>query len=355
VIRVLLLDRYSETIDGYLQMWARKLRGQVGSVAYESLFPRDVIEGSAFIFSDLERLKNAEYQRAGDLAKIMESAGGRVLNKPPIALRRYALLRALHDSGHNPFNVYRPAEINDGVRFPVFIRRERSHSGALSPLLKNRDELNRALSALTESSPITDDFLIVEYVHTAGSADGLFRKYSVMRLDEAVIPRHILFSRDWVDKDADVVTEEGVIEEKQFLSNFPHGPQVREIFELAGINYGRIDYSLLNGKLVTWEINTNPRILPFPGKCDPRRMEGQAVSAAMIRQAFVELAKSSKPVTIHLAGYQRIVGWSGMSPARRLIYAASYFWKRVGGYRIGRRIIEGITSSIRLGMDQTSR
>jgi hypothetical protein len=351
VIRVLLLDRYRETIDAYLQMWARNLDERLRAVPYESLFPSDVIEGSAFIFSDLERLKEPEHQRVDDLARRIESAGGHVLNRPSRVLRRYALLRSLHDSGRNPFNVYRPARIDGPLRFPVFIRRERAHSGPLTPLLKNADELNRALAELKASSPITDDFLIVEYVHTAENPDGLFRKYSAMLIGQTLVPRHILFSPNWIDKDADVVTDAVVVEENQYLADFPHAPQVREIFESAAIDYGRIDYSLLSGNVVTWEINTNPRVMPSPGRCDLRRLQRQAISARLVLEAFLELEKT-KSVTVPLTGFQRIVSRSDMSPARRLIYTASRFWKRLGSSRTGRRIMEGITSSIRFGIDQ---
>jgi hypothetical protein len=238
------------------------------------------------------------------------------------------------------------------MRFPVFVRHERSHNGALTPLLKNRDELNRALGDLKKSSPV-DDLLIVEYVHTADS-DGLFRKYSAMLIDKTLIARHILFSRDWIDKDSDVVTDQLATEESRYIAEFPHDQQVREIFELAGIDYGRIDYSMLDGKLVIWEINTNPRILQSPGRCEPRRLYGQGISAKFVREAFVELAKS-KVVTVPLAGCPSIVSRSGISPARRLIFAASRFWKWIGRSEMGQRAIEELTSSIRLGTDQNAQ
>ena len=41
----------------------------------------------------------------------------------------------------------------------------------------------------------------------------------------------------------------------------PHQDALREIFGLAGIDYGRMDYGLLDGKVQVWEINTNPTII----------------------------------------------------------------------------------------------
>ena len=33
------------------------------------------------------------------------------------------------------------------------------------------------------------------------------------------------------------------------------------MFQIAGIDYGRIDYSMLDGEPQVWEINTNPTVL----------------------------------------------------------------------------------------------
>jgi hypothetical protein len=351
LIRIFLLDRYRETIDNYLRMWARKLEKDMRPVAYESVFPFGCIDGGVFIFSDLERLRDDEYQRADALARRIESAGARVLNKPLGARRRYSLLRMLHEVGKNPFNVYRSNDLDQNVRFPVFIRRERAHNGAMSGLLKDREELNRALAQLKAELPVADDLLVVEYAHTAGSADGLFRKYSVLRIDRTLIARHIFFNRDWINKDADVVTDETLSEENQFVAECPHSEQVREIFELSGIDYGRIDYSVMDGRIVTWEINTNPRLLPSPGLCDPRRLHSQAVSARHIRAALLELTKA-KSVKVPLAGCRRVVNGSRLSPARRLIYLASWVWKEIGASRVGRRVRQGIAESINLGSNQ---
>ena len=44
------------------------------------------------------------------------------------------------------------------------------------------------------------------------------------------------------------------------------GKQLREIFDLAQIEYGRIDYGMLDGKVQCWEINTNPGLALAPKK-----------------------------------------------------------------------------------------
>ena len=45
---------------------------------------------------------------------------------------------------------------------------------------------------------------------------------------------------------------------REFLETNPHESWIRTIFSDAGIDYGRIDYSLQDGRPRVWEINTNP-------------------------------------------------------------------------------------------------
>ena len=48
--------------------------------------------------------------------------------------------------------------------------------------------------------------------------------------------------------------------EARYVAENPHADEIRKIFEIARIDYGRIDYSLKNGQIRVWEINTNPVI-----------------------------------------------------------------------------------------------
>ena len=43
------------------------------------------------------------------------------------------------------------------------------------------------------------------------------------------------------------------------------------LFDLARIDYGRIDYSVVDGRIQVWEINTNPMILIPRDRDDPLR------------------------------------------------------------------------------------
>ena len=68
-------------------------------------------------------------------------------------------------------------------------------------------------------------------------------------------------STDWQVKEADLRAPELLREELAFVEANPDEVRLREVFELAHVDYGRIDYSRLDGELQVWEINTNPTIV----------------------------------------------------------------------------------------------
>lgn len=135
--------------------------------------------------------------------------------------------------------------------------------------------------------------MVVEKMDVRGD-DGLHRKYAALKIGDELVPRHLLFSEDWVTKFPGVVTtEELAKEERAFLEEFPHADAVNEVFRMAGIDYGRIDYGFKDGRMQVWEINTNPLIVPAPRKLNPLRLDTQARSAALITEALESLLETA--------------------------------------------------------------
>ena len=73
-----------------------------------------------------------------------------------------------------------------------------------------------------------------------------------------MLPRHVLFGRDWNLKTTDLEGPAFDAERDEYLKANPHAREIARIFELARIDFGRIDYGLLDGRPQVWEINTNP-------------------------------------------------------------------------------------------------
>ncbi len=118
---------------------------------------------------------------------------------------------------------------------------------------------------------------------------GIFRKYSVLRIDEEMIPRHIVFDVNWIAKDPKMYVPEKIAEENDFIRTFTGNTELLSIFDLAGIDYGRIDYAYEKGILRVWEINSNPVICSPLLEIHVSRRTSQSESARRIIKAFERL------------------------------------------------------------------
>ncbi len=214
-----------------------------------------------YVFT-LDDLLPAEREAFGALWSQLgqQGPGVRLLNHPLQTMGRLALLHALHASGRSRVRAVRATEPVDSLRFPVFLREETRHTGTRTPLLHSPGELRRALRTLAFRGFHRSELLVVEFCDTADS-EGLFRKYSAYIVGDRVIPRCLEFGTGWMVKhDARMYTPDRILEEREFVESNPHEAALREIFALAHTQYGRIDYTLLDGALQVWEINLNPTI-----------------------------------------------------------------------------------------------
>jgi hypothetical protein len=178
------------------------------------------------------------------------------LNNPYQVKRRYALCRNLYERNINAFNVYRLHEKAD-CTFPVFIRDEYDHQGALTYLIYNTEDLNRTISQFSEREKL----LIVEFVDVSESMWGCFHKYGAFYLDGQIIPRHFFISDDWNVKNSSVNMSSIQKFEQNYIDSNPHQELLKPIFIEAGIEYGRIDYAITDNGIQVFEINTNPTIV----------------------------------------------------------------------------------------------
>ncbi len=250
-IRTSLLRNYLES------EWGHPLRDRMRQSSYPELFQRRSLPRGAWIFTALDALSPAELELVHCLQTAAVAAGLPVFNQAREAMHRYELLDTLHLAGRNEYRAYRAEGPLDGIRFPVFVREANRHNGSLTPLLSSRSELKRAMLYLRLRGLPRRDLLVVEFCDT--SADGLYRKYSVFRIGDSYIPRYIQAGREWMTKSWTSTTDEDLAEEEMsYLRENPHAEAVREVFEIAHIRYGRIDYGIREGRMQTWEINTAP-------------------------------------------------------------------------------------------------
>ena len=100
----------------------------------------------------------------------------------------------------------------------------------------------------------------MEFCDTS-EGDGEFRKFSAFKVGDHIIPCHLLVARHWCVKSGrSETTEASLLAGRKFVEDNPHGEWLAQIFGVAGIDYGRVDYGVLNGRPQVWEINLNPTI-----------------------------------------------------------------------------------------------
>jgi hypothetical protein len=269
------------TISNYLARAGKAHAHLIHVVPYDKVHERTAIARGTCIFAALDQLSDAQREVLPELADQLSRAGLRVLNDPRRVRLRYQLLRTLHASGQNVFTVYRPADVGQVRGFPVFVRDEHLHNGNLTPLLHDAGELQRALHGLMLRGRRLSDLLIVEFCDTS-DAQGHFRKYSAFKMGDAIIPRYLEVSRHWMIKTETRVSDaDALAEDRAYLETNSHECWLRDIFALAGIDYGRIDYAMLNGRPQVWEINTNPALGCSPPKPHARAQANSEELAAL--------------------------------------------------------------------------
>lgn len=256
---------------------------------YRELFTRRRAPVGHYVFTDFDRLTSYEIEAAEILARrLVETApGAKVLNRPALVLERFALLRRLAETGLNDFSACRLDSGEMPRRYPVFVRLEDDCQKPDTPLLHSESEFRAAIAALRSAGLPMKRRIAVEYC-AERSADGHFRKYGVFRIGDRLAPHHLFHNGDWYVKFG---SRQRVAEKDDpfapeiiaYLENLPHAAEVMQRFELASIDYGRIDYGFAGGRMQTYEINTNPLV---PMRTTPPTSELSRVRRELFRKRF---------------------------------------------------------------------
>ena len=278
MIYFLVTQKHGYTMRSFINFWAKELAHRIKVVSYEYLIHAKSLKYGTYIFSDIERLTPEQAKILTEIWEDLASVqkGVRLLNHPTLSFRRYGLLRTLHEKGFNNYNIYRLTECRIPKKFPVFLRSENDHKGPLTPLLKTPGALSSAIEEISRENSL-EDKVMIEFCNTT-DLNGIFRKYSAYIVGERIFPQHMMFGREWILKNVENLAKKKaeLYEERHYLRNFPHKHQLKEVFQLAGINYGRIDYGLLDEKPQIWEINTNPALMNISSdvpKCSSTRTQ----------------------------------------------------------------------------------
>lgn len=235
---------------------------QVRAISYEELFHRRVAPVGHYIFTDLDRLTHYEQEIAIAMADALRAARPevRILNDPRWALERYPLLRRLELEGLNSFGVTRIDDGSRPPRYPVFLRCEDDHMGPDTGLIYNEAEFDRAIEELRQRGRVLKRRIAVEFCAEKNDA-GCYRKYGYINVAGRLIPQHLFESENWMVKSSSKHRNAAVAEEEMsFVQENPHREHFERVFALARIDFGRADYTVVDGRIQVYEINTNPNL-----------------------------------------------------------------------------------------------
>jgi hypothetical protein len=295
MIHYLVHQKDSYTVGWFLSGWGLPLARRFRILGYEGLPSLKQLPPGCYIFSNLDCLKPEGVEYVASIWDQLSRASdrARLLNPPRRTLSRFDLLRRLFEAGLNGFNVHLSHPL-PRPRFPVFLRRPMSHDGPLGGLIHDREDLR------AEIDRQGGELLVVEYCRTADRS-GVHRKYSAFRVGDRIIPRHLIFSRNWVQKYPDLVDPPMIEEEMEYLSANPHEPEIRRVFELAGVDYGRMDYGVVDGRIQVWEINRNPIITLRKEEYAPAHLPAQELFVSRMIEALeaLDLDPPGPPIPIN--------------------------------------------------------
>jgi hypothetical protein len=243
-------------------------------ISYDGLFQTSSTPQAVHIFADIERLYDWELALAGDLYHAIREAGLPCVNNPARVMTRYELLRNLHAAGINPFTAYRAEEHPRPSRFPVFVRYEKDHLIPVSDLLPDQAALDAELFALRERGTPLRGLIVIEFA-SEPIAPGVWRKFGTFRVGDAVLVDHSVAEDRWLVKDGKVglATDAMFEEERAAVISNRFAEELRPVFEIGDIEWGRADHATFGGREIVYEINTNPEIAPLTPQRSPIRDE----------------------------------------------------------------------------------
>ena len=266
-------------------------------VTYDQVLNRRSPHKATHIFTDLDRLSDWELHEAALMFRQLKSRGMSGLNDPARFLGRSGMLRSLHRAGINQFDVYRLDSLERPKRWPVFLRLEGNHAAPVSGLLKNEEELESALEAAVAQGAPKSALLIIEYA-AEPVRPGVFRKLSVFRVGDRFLGYTCVHEDSWIVKygKAGIASDDMYEEEHALVRDNPFAEAVKPAFDLAGLDYGRVDFGLVDGKPQIYEINNNPFVdlSPKP-EAASRRKESSALFRENYLQAMADIDTFARP------------------------------------------------------------
>jgi hypothetical protein len=154
-------------------------------------------------------------------------------------------------------------------------------------LISDQATLDETADAAVAAGIPRQTLMAVEYA-AEPVRPGLFRKLSVFRVGDRLVPHYSIHDQSWIVRygrsgvtDQDLYDEElTIMQENRFAE------PLKAVFDIAEIEYGRADFGVVDGKICVYGINMNPMVLatsvhPFPERVEAGKIWWEAFLAAL--------------------------------------------------------------------------
>jgi hypothetical protein len=254
-----------------------------------ALRARSLARGT-YLFADVDRLGFWELELASRLYRCLAGAGLRVLNDPARARQRLSLLRELQHRGINAFGAWQADDTARPRRYPAFLRTQSAHRGTLSDLLNDEAEVTAAIEGALASGVPMRELMVVEYC-AQPVREGLFRKLAAFRAGDRMLCTLSVHERHWAAKYGELGVADQALydDEYDIVARNRYGEALRPAFEAAGIEYGRADFALVDGRPQVYEINSNPMLERITTHPFPVRLRTDALFFERLEDAMAAL------------------------------------------------------------------
>ena len=271
--------------------------------SYRRLFSTRRLPRATYILTDFDRLLPWHIELAGRLYCRLSSEGLKVLNDPRAFVPRWALLRQLHRAGINDFDCWLPAAGERPERFPAFLRTIHAHRGVESDLLHDASEAEAALQDALDRGRVLSDLVFVEFAAEPARVSGMFRKHACYGIGGEMIRALSVTESSWVAKAGTL----GAASDADYSADLAahrndiHAPLMKRVFDLAGMDFGRVDYGIVGERPQIYELNTNPTIRWRGGHPNADRSAAETLLRKSVVEALADLVPSEPGPHINAA------------------------------------------------------
>lgn len=283
----------------------------LGQASWEQLLRAERVPAATYVFTDFDRLSVSELQAAATVRKQLVARGLSVINDPCHFTPRASLIRRLKREGIIHFDCHLPVAGEWPERFPVFLRTLAGHRGTLSDLLHDAASCRTAWYQALDKGYVAADLAFVEFA-AQPTATGTYQKHAAFRLGDRIVRANTVNERKWMAKHGELglASAAQYRQELEEVHHFPLAQRVMQVFEIAGIEYGRVDYGITDQGPQFYEINTNPYLtLPTDARPHPNADRQSALQQVrqQLTEAFDALARAHEEGEVVLEGPRRVV------------------------------------------------